>query len=464
MRDYAKITPFFWIDEQGKAIKQYGNKTQLLAFYLLTCPQATMIGIYYLPIPYIAHETQLSKKQVGDCLAHLSEVGFCIYDEASEYVWVINMAKSQIGENLKANDNRIKNVEEAYQALPQLPFLKDFYDKYHEDFHLAVPRENYTPFEGASKPLPAGTLPPKNDQKNQNSEDVRINSAPESHSEESTAKIMNNLMFFILFWRGFEAPLKPLRSQEQEQEQEQDQKQDQDPNRTTLSNREFDTQKSSEISAEKKESCDDLSHHDDFYDRVDHEIEKTEIKNKTLNLFEQGVGNENKKIQQTEQENNHLPSAQGEQAKSLPQTLQAGISKTILEIFEFWKKTLGHPTAKLDEKRKQCIRHGMKLGYSISQLCEAITGCSLTPHNLGHNDRGQRFDGLHIIFKSADNIERFIFNARSPPDPSRYFGDKKLFNSSHSNPSQTRRLMNEDYANKKYAQTPLESISWLNGD
>jgi hypothetical protein len=440
MRDYAKITPFFWIDEQGKAIRQYGNKTQLLAFYLLTCPQAAMIGIYYLPIPYIAHETKMSKKQVKDCLAHLSEVGFCIYDEASEYVWVVEMAKSQIGESLKANDNRIKNVEEAYQALPKLPFLKDFYDKYHEDFHLAAPRENYTPLGAPSKPLQPSTSPTQNGKKNQNSRDIFINSVPESHSEGSAVKTINSLTFLMLFWRGFEAPLKPLRSQEQEQEQEQEQDQNQDPNRTTLWNREFDPQESLEIFARK---------------------------NETLNFFERGLVNENKKIQQTEEdkipESNNLSSAQGE-PKLFSEIPQAGISKTIIEIFEFWKKTLGHPTAKLDEKRKQCIRYGLKLGYSISQLCEAITGCSLTPHNMGNNDRGQRFDGLHIIFKNADNIERFIFNARSPPDPSRYFNDNKLLNNPNTQHFPQRRQMNDDFANKKYAQTPIESISWLNAD
>ena len=51
----------------------------------------------------------------------------------------------------------------------------------------------------------------------------------------------------------------------------------------------------------------------------------------------------------------------------------------------------------------------------MDQLCQAITGCSLTPHNLGKNDRGQRYDGLQVILRDADQIDRFIRNAQSPP-------------------------------------------------
>ena len=38
-----------------------------------------------------------------------------------------------------------------------------------------------------------------------------------------------------------------------------------------------------------------------------------------------------------------------------------------------------------------------------------------TPHNRGHNERGERYDGLHLILRSADQIDRFIRNAQHPP-------------------------------------------------
>ena len=90
-------------------------------------------------------------------------------------------------------------------------------------------------------------------------------------------------------------------------------------------------------------------------------------------------------------------------------------SKSITEIFEYWKTLMQHPQAQLDPKRKKLIARALSLGYSLEALCEAIRGCSITPHNQGHNDRGQRYDGLHIILRDSDQIDRFIHNAKHPP-------------------------------------------------
>lgn len=87
----------------------------------------------------------------------------------------------------------------------------------------------------------------------------------------------------------------------------------------------------------------------------------------------------------------------------------------IFEVFHTWQQTLGHPLAQLDVKRRRCIGNALASGYSVAQLCEAIRGCSLTPHNLGDNERGQRYDGLQVILRDADQIDRFIRNAHSPP-------------------------------------------------
>lgn len=87
----------------------------------------------------------------------------------------------------------------------------------------------------------------------------------------------------------------------------------------------------------------------------------------------------------------------------------------IEKIFQYWKDIMAHPQAKLDEKRRQSIRSALKSGYSIEELCQAISGCSKTPHNMGQNENGQRYDGLHVILRDADQIDRFIRNHQSPP-------------------------------------------------
>lgn len=79
-------------------------------------------------------------------------------------------------------------------------------------------------------------------------------------------------------------------------------------------------------------------------------------------------------------------------------------------IFEFWKTTFNHPRSVMDPKRKKLITAALKI-YSVDDLKEAIIGCSKTPHNIGKNDNNQVYDGLHIILKDSDNIERFMNNA-----------------------------------------------------
>ncbi len=92
-------------------------------------------------------------------------------------------------------------------------------------------------------------------------------------------------------------------------------------------------------------------------------------------------------------------------------------SQHIQNIFAHWKTVMNHPSAHLDSKRKAIITKALKFGYSPSELCEAITGCSYTPHNIGDNERGQRYDGLHIILRDGDQIDRFIHNFQYPPHP-----------------------------------------------
>jgi uncharacterized protein YdaU (DUF1376 family) len=122
--------------------------------------------------------------------------------------------------------------------------------------------------------------------------------------------------------------------------------------------------------------------------------------------------------------NNHKPIKEKEMSVSqtdlVPEDKKTerakGGNKTlILEIFEYWKEIMSHKTSRLDAKREKAITDAIKYGYSVEQLKAAILGCSLTPFNCGENDRNTRYDGICVIFKSADQIDRFIGNSIHPP-------------------------------------------------
>lgn len=136
MRDYGKISPKFWMGKTGRAIKAQGSEAVLVALYLMTSPHADMLGVYYLPAIYIAHDTGLvpdaAKKGLKGCI----EAGFCDYDSVLELVWVRKMALFQIADRLHSKDNRVKAVEKAFLELPDCAHLRGFYEFYKGRFHL----------------------------------------------------------------------------------------------------------------------------------------------------------------------------------------------------------------------------------------------------------------------------------------------------------------------------------------
>jgi hypothetical protein len=156
MRDYAKVSPQFWIGTTGKALRSAGLEAQLVALYLLTNPHANMLGLYYLPKLFISHETGLPMEGASKGLARCIEAQFCSYDTATEMVWVHEMAAYQVGEQLAELDKRCAGIQNEYDSLPQNPFLQGFFDRYVGAFHMRKSRapepQNPSPSEAPSKP------------------------------------------------------------------------------------------------------------------------------------------------------------------------------------------------------------------------------------------------------------------------------------------------------------------------
>jgi hypothetical protein len=149
MRDYARLSPRFWIGETGRQIRSGGIESQLVALYLLSSPHSNMIGLYWPPVTYIAHETGIPIEGANKALASLCESGFCQYDQQTEVVWVREMARFQVADRLKPKDKQIVGVQNAYNDVPANPFLAAFFERYREAFSMT----NARAYEGASKTL-----------------------------------------------------------------------------------------------------------------------------------------------------------------------------------------------------------------------------------------------------------------------------------------------------------------------
>lgn len=156
MRDYAKISPSFWTGTTGKELRRRGPEAVIVGVYLMTSPHSNMLGLFYQPELYMAHETGLGFEGALKGLQGCIEAGFCKYDAATEMVWVMEMAGYQIADELKATDKRCSGIQKDYDALPNNPFLAAFFDRYQAAFHLTRKRAfeaiEQNPIGGASEP------------------------------------------------------------------------------------------------------------------------------------------------------------------------------------------------------------------------------------------------------------------------------------------------------------------------
>lgn len=147
----------------------------------------------------------------------------------------------------------------------------------------------------------------------------------------------------------------------------------------------------------------------------------TSLKDKVKTIVEQGLdergGDETGNASTAEPEHAQAEfTMTPEEPASVAEASKPKTEAEIIEgVFGYWRRCMNSPKSKLDEKRRGMIRRALKAGYSPRDLCRAIQGCALTPHNQGVNDRGQKYLGIHVCLKDADQIDRFMANAKAPP-------------------------------------------------
>lgn len=91
-----------------------------------------------------------------------------------------------------------------------------------------------------------------------------------------------------------------------------------------------------------------------------------------------------------------------------------GKSKTVEELFEFWKTVHEHPSAHLTIERRRKLTERLKSGYTVEEIQEAILGCKTSPHHQGQNDQGKVYDDLELICRNDTQLEKFIGYKRTP--------------------------------------------------
>jgi len=84
-------------------------------------------------------------------------------------------------------------------------------------------------------------------------------------------------------------------------------------------------------------------------------------------------------------------------------------------VFDHWRSVHGHQAARIDAKRASVINSALAL-YSADKLCESISGYQNSPHHMGRNDRGTKYDDITLMLRDATHIDAGLKFFDEPPD------------------------------------------------
>jgi hypothetical protein len=136
MREYAKFPPRMWTEKILRSMRGK-PRLQVVAFYLWTAPNSNMIGLYYLPLSFVAHETGTPSEEVEMAIRTLTQFGYSYYDQDEELVYVPDMAAEQVGLSVsEKNEPLLKGILNMLDPFIEHEFGRDFIARYGKAYRL----------------------------------------------------------------------------------------------------------------------------------------------------------------------------------------------------------------------------------------------------------------------------------------------------------------------------------------
>jgi hypothetical protein len=78
------------------------------------------------------------------------------------------------------------------------------------------------------------------------------------------------------------------------------------------------------------------------------------------------------------------------------------------QVFEYWKETLRPKARVFDDETRESVEERLAEGFSVEDLKHAIDGCKASPHHMGQNDKGKRYDTLELICRDGGHVQQFL--------------------------------------------------------
>ena len=113
---YRPIDARFWTDPK---IRELNLADRHAFLYLLTNPHTNMLGLYRLPLPYMADDLQQSLNTCRTVVERLSNANLIVYDQPNGMVFVRHFLKY----NLIKGNNREAGAVNKLQELPPTSLL-----------------------------------------------------------------------------------------------------------------------------------------------------------------------------------------------------------------------------------------------------------------------------------------------------------------------------------------------------
>jgi uncharacterized protein YcbK (DUF882 family) len=86
------------------------------------------------------------------------------------------------------------------------------------------------------------------------------------------------------------------------------------------------------------------------------------------------------------------------------------------QVFDHWVRVWEkRSTAKFDGARKTNTLARLRSGYTVAELCEAVSGYRNSAHHMGANDQGKKWDDLELFMRSSRHVDAGIAHGTSSP-------------------------------------------------
>lgn len=81
-----------------------------------------------------------------------------------------------------------------------------------------------------------------------------------------------------------------------------------------------------------------------------------------------------------------------------------------LEVYAYWARVMSQPTATTTEIAKERLKKvvaRLRAGATVADIKRAVDGCAASGFHMGENDRGTKYNGLELICRNAEQLEKF---------------------------------------------------------